>query len=322
MTTPAVLTDGLTKRYGDVEALRGIDLEVPPGIVQGVLGPNGAGKTTTVGILATLQRPTSGRARVGGHDVVRDAAAVRRIIGLTGQYAAVDEHLTGRENLALFGQLLGLGARDARRRADELLERFALTDAASRRSRTFSGGMRRRLDLAASLIGRPEIVFLDEPTTGLDPRSRLQLWEVVRELVAEGTTILLTTQYLEEADELADHIVVVDAGEIVARGTAEELKARIGGQVVTATLHPHDALSAALDDAALALASIGVAADVDVAARSVSANVADASSVAGVVRALDRAEISVDRLTVDAPSLDDVFLSITGGGSDDLSAAA
>ncbi|MEM9606059.1 MAG: ATP-binding cassette domain-containing protein [Actinomycetota bacterium] len=318
MSTPAVLTEGLTKRYGDVEALRGIDLEVPAGIVQGVLGPNGAGKTTTVGILATLQRPTGGIARVGGHDVVRDPAAVRRMIGLTGQYAAIDEHLTGRENLALFGELLGLRSKEARRRADELLERFSLTDAASRQSRTFSGGMRRRLDLAASLIGRPEIVFLDEPTTGLDPRSRLQLWEVVRELVADGTTILLTTQYLEEADELADHIVVVDAGEIVARGTADELKERLGGQVLTATLTYRDAL----DDAALTLASIGVAAEVDVAARSVAAAVPEASQIAAVVRALDGAEIAVDRITVEAPSLDDVFLSITGSGADDLSAAA
>ncbi len=318
MSTPAIHIEGLTKRYGDVHALAGIDLEVEPGTVQGVLGPNGAGKTTTVGILTTLHRPTGGSARVGGHDVVAAAPDVRRIIGLTGQYAAVDEHLTGRENLALFGQLLGLSSRESRRRADDLLERFALTAAADRQSRTFSGGMRRRLDLAASLIGRPEIVFLDEPTTGLDPRSRLQLWEVVRELVADGTTILLTTQYLEEADELADHIVVIDAGRIVARGTADELKSRIGGQVLTATLVDR----ADLDDAALALGSIGVMAEVDVSARSVSAGLADASAVAGVVRALDAAGIGVDRLAVDAPSLDDVFLSITGSGSDDLSPAA
>ena len=312
----AISTEALTKDYGAVHALDGIDLEVEPGVVLGVLGPNGAGKTTIVNILATLEKPTSGRAAVGGHDLETDPAAVRSIIGLTGQFAAVDEHLTGRENLILFARLLGMSRPEARRRADELLERFALTDAADRTSATFSGGMRRRLDLAASLVGRPEIVFLDEPTTGLDPRSRLQLWAVVRELVADGTTVLLTTQYLDEADELADHIVVVDAGQIVARGTADELKQRIGGQVLTAVLGD----GADLPSATSALAAIGVAASVDPSARSLSASLPDASTVAAAVRAIDTTGVTIDRLDVSSPSLDDVFLSITGAGADDLAA--
>jgi ABC-2 type transport system ATP-binding protein len=314
----AVETSELTKTYGEVSALDGVDLEVEPGTVLGVLGPNGAGKTTMVGILSTLQNPTAGRARVAGHDVVTDAAAVRSKIGLTGQYAAVDEHLTGRENLTLFGRLLGLSKRQARARAEELLERFALEDAADRGSGGYSGGMRRRLDLAASLIGHPEIVFLDEPTTGLDPRSRLQLWDVVRDLVGDGTTVLLTTQYLEEADELADRIVVIDSGRIVARGTSDELKERIGGQVFEITLADSTDLAAT----AQALDLLGVVAELNAETASLSATVGNAAAVTNVVKAIDAVGVVPRRLEVSSPSLDDVFLSITGAGTDDLSRVA
>jgi oleandomycin transport system ATP-binding protein len=314
MSTYAVETESLSKRYGEVHALRGIDLAVEPGTVLGVLGPNGAGKTTTVNILATLEAPTSGRAAVLGHDVVAQPAAVRASIGLTGQYAAVDEHLTARENLTLFGRLLGMTRAIARRRADELLARFALEGAADRAAGTYSGGMRRRLDLAASLVGRPSVVFLDEPTTGLDPRSRLQLWDVVRELVSDGTTVLLTTQYLEEADELADRIVVIDSGRVVAEGTSDDLKRRLGGQAISATLADVDRLG----EAATVLDHIGIVGTVDVAARSIHATVGDAAAVAAAIRALDEAALVVDRLDVRSPSLDDVFLTLTGAGSDDL----
>ncbi|MBA3281534.1 MAG: ATP-binding cassette domain-containing protein, partial [Acidimicrobiia bacterium] len=222
---PAIEVAGLTKRFGDVVALDGIDLAVAPGTVYGLLGPNGAGKTTAVRILTTIIKPDSGTAHVLGLDVTQETARVRASIGLAGQYAAVDERLTGRENLRLVGQLCHRPKAEAIRRADELLERFALTHAADRPLKTFSGGMRRRLDLAASLVHRPPVLFLDEPTTGLDPRSRTDLWDLIRELVAEGTTLLLTTQYLEEADQLANHIAVIDKGLVIARGTASELKA-------------------------------------------------------------------------------------------------
>ena len=231
-TRPAILVEGLTKSFGDVRALRGIDLSVPRGTVLGVLGPNGAGKTTAVRILTTLLRPDGGRALVEGRDVVRQAAAVRRLIGLAGQSAAIQEELTGRENLEIVGRLYHLGKAEARSRATELLEQFGLTDAADRAAKTFSGGMQRRLDLAASLVGHPQVLFLDEPTTGLDPRSRLGMWDIIRSLVAGGTTLLLTTQYLDEADELADEIVVIDHGLVIAAGTAEELKSRVGGDVL------------------------------------------------------------------------------------------
>ena len=233
---PAILVEGLTKSFGEVHALRGIDLSVPRGTVLGVLGPNGAGKTTAVRILTTLLLPDGGRALVEGYDVVREAAAVRRSIGLAGQSAAIQEELTGRENLEIIGRLYHLSWPQARSRATELLEQFGLSDAADRAAKTYSGGMQRRLDLAASLVGQPKVLFLDEPTTGLDPRSRLGMWDIIRSLRADGTTLLLTTQYLDEADELADEIVVIDHGLVIAAGTAEELKGRVGGDVIEFTV--------------------------------------------------------------------------------------
>jgi oleandomycin transport system ATP-binding protein len=316
-TGPILRTEALSRRFGSVDAVAGVDLEVPAGTVLGVLGPNGAGKTTTVRMLATLLPPTGGRAEIAGLDVVARAADVRGIIGLTGQYAAVDEHLTGLENLVLFGRLLGAGRREARRRADELLERFGLTEAGGRRAAGYSGGMRRRLDLAASLLGHPLVVFLDEPTTGLDPRSRLQLWDVVRELVDDGTTVFLTTQYLEEADELADDIVVIDRGTIVARGTADELKARVGGQVLELELTSERAAA----DAARLLAPITGAAP-RVIGTSVQATANTPADVLAAVGVLDRSPLGLRSIEVHSPSLDDVFLTITGAGSDDLPSAA
>src|SRR5271169_3162423 len=229
---PAILVEDLTKSFGNVHALRGIDLSVPHGTILGVLGPNGAGKTTAVRILTTLLQPDGGRAEVEGYDVVREAAAVRRCIGLSGQSAAIQEELTGRENLEIVGRLYHLGKPRARSRGAELLEQFGLLDAADRAAKTYSGGMQRRLDLAASLVGQPRVLFLDEPTTGLDPRSRMGMWDIIRSLAAGGTTLLLTTQYLDEADELADEIVVIDHGQVIAAGTSEELKGRVGGDVL------------------------------------------------------------------------------------------
>src|SRR5215211_2927106 len=228
MSDAAIITQGLRRSFGPIKAVDGVDLNAPAGTVLGLLGPNGAGKTTIVRILTTLLTPDAGTARVAGYDVVRDAEALRSVIGLAGQYAAVDENLTGRENLDLVGRLYHLGRSEARRRAEEMLERFELTDAAHRTVKTYSGGMRRRLDLGASLVGRPQVLFLDEPTTGLDPRSRIELWDAIRALVAAGTDVLLTTQYLEEADQLADHVVIVDHGRSIATGTPSELKAQAG----------------------------------------------------------------------------------------------
>jgi ABC-2 type transport system ATP-binding protein len=311
--TPAVEAEGLVKRFGKTGALAGLDLSVPRGSVFGLLGPNGAGKTTAVRVLATLLRPDAGSARVLGSDVVTDAAAVRLRIGLTGQYAALDDYLTGRANLVMIGELSRLSRREARLRADELLEQFDLTDAAGRAVKTYSGGMRRRLDLAASLIGRPDLLFLDEPTTGLDPRSRTVLWDIIRELAAEGRSLLLTTQYLEEADQLADRIAVVDAGRVIAEGTSDQLKATIGGERIEVTLTRGTDLAAA---AAAVKEHATSPVRVDAERRKVEAPVsASAGMTTGVVRSLDAAGVAVDSVTVHRPSLNDVFLALTGSAA-------
>jgi oleandomycin transport system ATP-binding protein len=305
--TDAVLAEGLAKRFGETTALAGVDLAARTGSVLGILGPNGAGKTTAVRILATLLAPDAGHAEVCGYDVVRDAHRVRQLVGLTGQYASVDEMLTGTENLLLIGRLLGQSRAEARARARELLARFELSDAGGRAVKTYSGGMRRRLDLAACLVGRPRVLFLDEPTTGLDPRSRLDLWQIVRDLVADGVTVLLTTQYLEEADQLADEIAVIDHGRVIATGTPAELKARTGAQplvvrpadsadlpVVTAIVRELTGLEPALEG------------------MTVTASVTDPALLPAVVRRLDDAHVTVAELALRDASLDEVFLSLTG----------
>ena len=307
--TPAIEAEGLVKHYGKTRALNGLDLRVEQGTVYGLLGPNGAGKTTAVRVLATLLRADGGRARVLGRDVASQAAAVRRLIGLTGQYAALDEYLTGRSNLIMIGQLSRLTGKAARRRADELLEQFDLTEAGSRAVKTYSGGMRRRLDLAASLIGHPAVLFLDEPTTGLDPSARALMWDIVRQLVADGTTLLLTTQYLDEADQLAGRIAVIDGGKVIAEGTPAELKASLGGQRLLITLAEESDASAA----AAALRPF--------ATRPVSPNegsklmelpvIASDGLATEVVRALDAAGVKVTDIAVRGASLDDVFLTLT-----------
>jgi ABC-2 type transport system ATP-binding protein len=305
---PAVETTGLHKRYGDVEALRGIDLRVERGSVFGLLGPNGAGKTTAVRILTTLLRPDDGSARVAGFDVVRDAARVRERIGLAGQYAAVDENLTGFENLEMVGRLYHIGRRHSRERARELLSSFDLTEAGGRLVRTYSGGMRRRLDLAAALVARPPVLFLDEPTTGLDIRSRMDLWDAIEALVSEGTTVLLTTQYLDEADRLADRIAVIDQGSVIAEGTPSELKDQVGGE----RLEIHLCDDRRGEEAVEALASI--ASDRPfVEDGSVRVPVAERrGTIANAVRRLDDAGIAIDDISVSTPTLDDVFLNLTG----------
>ncbi|MEV5537989.1 ATP-binding cassette domain-containing protein [Saccharopolyspora shandongensis] len=305
----AIQAEGLIKRFGTTTALAGVDLAVPAGTILGVLGPNGAGKTTAVRILATLLRPDAGTATVAGYDVLRQPVAVRSRIGLTGQYASVDEELTGIENLVLIGRLLEMPKRDARARAAELLERFGLTDAGGRAIKTYSGGMRRRLDLAASLVGRPEILYLDEPTTGLDPRSRNQVWDMVRTLSAEGVTVLLTTQYLEEADQLADRISVIDHGRVVADGRADELKRRVGGQ--TLQVRPTDLANVPAVRRILAELTGAEPATNDDSGL-LTTPVDDPVLLSTLVRRLDDAGITADDLALRLPSLDEVFLAITG----------
>jgi ABC-2 type transport system ATP-binding protein len=314
---PAVEAEGLVKVYrsrkNEVRALDGVDLEVREGTVLGLLGPNGAGKTTTVRILATLLRPDAGSARVAGHDVRREPQAVRKAIGLSGQYAAVDENLTGRENLWMFGRLYHLSTADARARAAELLEQFDLVEAADRVAKTYSGGMRRRLDLAAALIGRPRLLFLDEPTTGLDPRSRLGMWEVIRTQVREGATLLLTTQYLEEADELATEIAVVDHGRIIARGTADQLKSQVGGErIVVVVNEPGD-----LPRAAQLLAPDGSGTVEEHMRRLTIPARRGGTELVDAVRRLDEAGIGADDIALRRPTLDDVFLTLTGHAAEE-----
>ena len=313
---PAILAEGLEKSYGKTRALAGLYLEVEEGTVLGLLGPNGAGKTTAVRILTTLLKPDAGSAEVSGLDVVGQADELRSRIGLTGQYAAVDEYLTGRENLEMFGRLYHLPKKEVRRRADELLERFDLVDAASRLVKTYSGGMRRRLDLAASLVISPPVLFLDEPTTGLDPRSRLGMWDIIEELVAGGTTLLLTTQYLDEADRLADKIAVVDSGTVIAEGTADELKARVGGERLELTVTQGADLGAAvrvLERHAKSETGGEGNVRVDAERRHTSATVeGGAGLLAAIVRELDDAGVRLDDLALHRPTLDDVFLALTG----------
>jgi len=319
----AIIAEGLVKTFGSgdkaVKAVAGVDLVVPKGRVVGLLGPNGAGKTTMVRMLTTLLRPDAGRAVVAGHDVVTEPQAVRARIGLSGQFAAIDENLTGRENLWLFGRLYQLTGAEATRRASELLDQFGLADAGDRVAKTYSGGMRRRLDLAGSLITHPEVLFLDEPTTGLDPGSRLDLWDVIRERAREGSTILLTTQYLEEADALADRIVVIDRGAIIAEGTADELKAQVGGERIEVIIHDPAGLARA--EEILNQGSDGQCV-VDTKLRRLTVPTSQGSKgLVLVIRDLDEAEIGIDDIALRRPTLDDVFLELTGHHAEEDAAA-
>ncbi|KAA2266443.1 ATP-binding cassette domain-containing protein [Solihabitans fulvus] len=311
----AISAEGLVKTFGDVRALDGVDLDVPEGTVLGLLGPNGAGKTTTVRVLTTLLKPDSGRATVAGVDVLREPNRVRSLIGLSGQYAAVDEQLTGRENLQMVGELYQMSARVAKARAMELLEWFNLGDAADRTAKTYSGGMRRRLDLAAALVVRPPVMFLDEPTTGLDPRNRMALWEVIESLIAEGTTLLLTTQYLEEADRLAHAIAVVDHGRVIARGTADELKAQIGGERVEVVVQDRERIQDAVD--AMATFATGEP-TIEQHTRRITVPVSGGAKVlADLIRDLDARGVQIDDVGLRRPTLDDVFLSLTGHAAEE-----
>ncbi|MFI9390878.1 ATP-binding cassette domain-containing protein [Streptomyces bauhiniae] len=306
----AIHAEGLVKTFGDVRALDGVDLDVPEGTVLGLLGPNGAGKTTTVRCLTTLLRPDSGRAVVAGVDVLKHPDTVRRSIGLSGQFAAVDEYLTGRENLQMVGRLYQMRGKAAKERAAELLEQFHLADAADRPAKTYSGGMRRRLDLAAALVVSPPVMFMDEPTTGLDPRNRQQLWEVIQQLVSGGTTLLLTTQYLEEADHLAHDIAVVDHGRVIAQGTSDQLKARTGGERVEVVVHERDRIAGTAE----VLRALGKGeTTIDQHTRKLTVPVTGgAKLLAEVIRELDTRGIEIDDIALRRPTLDDVFLSLTG----------
>lgn len=312
MTTsePTIDVRNVSKHYGKIEALNNVSLQVEQGAILGMLGPNGAGKTTLVKILSTLIKPSSGQATVAGYDVVRQTRMVRSIIGLAGQSAAIDENLTGRENLHLVARLYHLSRKESRTRAGELLEQFDLVESGDRTAKTYSGGMRRRLDLAASLVARPQVLFLDEPTTGLDPRSRNNLWDVIRQLVREGTTVLLTTQYLEEADQLADRISVIDHGSLIAEGTASELKQRAGSEFISVQTQEHDQVSKAVEALRRFSTEEPTVTDHD---RRVTVSVTDGSALlAGVVRELDSAGVSVTDLSMRQPTLDDVFLALIG----------
>lgn len=310
MSTPIVQVDSITKTFGGtVRALDAVSLQFEAGIIYGLLGPNGAGKTTLIRVLATLLRPDAGTARVAGVDVVADPAAVRRRIGLAGQFAAVDDYLTGRENVQMVGRLYGLSIADAKQRADDVLERIRLAEAADRQVKTYSGGMQRRLDLAASLVGRPEVLFLDEPTTGIDPRSRIEVWELITDLVDDGTTVLLTTQYLDEADQLADRIAVIDEGRLISEGTSDDLKDRVGGAVIE--------LSVPAEDEPETLEALRRVCGAEPAyhemTREITVPALDgAQTLTDVVRALDTAGITPNDIALHKPSLDDVFLSLTG----------
>jgi ABC-2 type transport system ATP-binding protein len=321
MPDAAILVEGLEKRFGTVRALAGVDFNVERGTILGLLGPNGAGKTTAVRILTTLLRPDAGRAEVLGYDVVRDAKPLRRVIGLAGQSAAVDENLTGLENLEMVGRLYHVPKAEAARRAHAVLERFELADAGNRTAKTYSGGMRRRLDLGASLVGRPQVLFLDEPTTGLDPRSRLEMWDIIRELVSEGSTLLLTTQYLDEADRLADQIAVIDNGRVIAEGTADELKLRIGGEVLAVRVADRTKVGAAA----------GVVLGLAEGAGNIDNNTGELTFPVGsngpailtdAVRRLDEEKVELADIALRRPSLDDVFMSLTGHTAEESAGAA
>lgn len=307
--TPAIVAENLIKNFGSQRAVDGVSLTVPTGSVYGVLGPNGAGKTTTVRMLATLLRPDGGSARIFGHDVVAEPTAVRFLVGVTGQYASVDEDLTATENLVIFSRLLGLSRRASKVKAGELLEEFGLTEAATKPLKNFSGGMRRRLDLAASLIASPPLLFLDEPTTGLDPRTRVQMWETIRRLVKEGSTVLLTTQYLDEADQLCDRIAVIDRGRVIADGTADELKASVGVSTLSLTLKDKTQIT---DARRIVAAQLGVDVAITPESAHLTAPMSDASHTPEILIRLRERGIDVDEITVSKPSLDEVFMTITG----------